>query len=79
MKRSEMTLLMTYAYQNSHRGGLSEMSDEQRMGYILDIMIDAGMSPPGYIALMRNGKPYLPDTDSSYDTFLAKGWEPEDE
>ena len=43
MKRIEMVKLMTLAYQESHQGGNSEMTDEERMSYILTKMQEAGM------------------------------------
>lgn len=46
MKRSEMIIYMTQEYQRSYRGGMSEMSHEERMEFLLDRLEEAGMLPP---------------------------------
>lgn len=46
MKRTNMVKYMTQIYQESKRGGNSEMSDEERMNYLLAYIQDAGMLPP---------------------------------
>ena len=44
-----MIKFMTNAYHQSHRGGMSEMSDEERMEYILATVEEGGMLPPRFI------------------------------
>jgi hypothetical protein len=46
LKRIEMVDIMAQAYRLSLRGGISEMSDEERMEYVLTAMEDAGILPP---------------------------------
>jgi hypothetical protein len=46
MKKSDMVKIMTNAYLNTYRGGNSEMSEEERMHYLLNIVQEYGMLPP---------------------------------
>lgn len=46
MKRSEVVKHLTNEYHRSQRGGMSEMSDEERMSFILNSLEEIGMLPP---------------------------------
>lgn len=58
MKRSDMVKFITQEYAASHRGGMSEMTDEERMSYILVKLEEAGMKPPAY--WVQEGKDSFP-------------------
>lgn len=46
MKRSLALKCLLNSYHDSQRGGMSEMSDEERMDYLLTCLEDLGMLPP---------------------------------
>lgn len=77
MKRSSMVQLMTNEYHTSLRGGMSEMTDEERMDYLLAAIEEAGMEPPKikYFNLDKSGKLHY----SMRNGELLNMWELEDE
>lgn len=83
MKKSEMVQLMYIAYAETFRGGNSEMSELERIEFVLNSMEEAGILPPSYInpkynkedADKYNAHPFL-----EYPIpYTLKNWEPENE
>lgn len=72
MKRNDMIQHMVNLYEQSHRGGYSEMNDNERMDFILSGMETAGMLPPERVRY----------TDTPLGNTLCSpefSWEPENE
>lgn len=73
MKRSEAIQLLNQQRALFPPG--QDMSSQAIIGFLMKL----GMSPPQYNAVFATGKKYNKDIDQGRDTFLAKGWEPEDD
>lgn len=71
MKRSHVVQYMTQVYHESHRGGNSEMSDKERMSYVLEHLESIGMLPPAYDIFQGRENTFN-------DKMMSNQWEPED-
>lgn len=67
MKRSEMINYMLVTMGQTERGGMSEMTERERMQYLLSQLEKAGMRPPVVGSLL------------SQIAAVHNEWEPEDE
>ena len=70
MKRSEVLTFLLNEYHFSQRGGMSEMSDKERIDYLLT-QIEKVMEPPP--RLENDADPEDPNE------WYTNTWEPEDE
>lgn len=74
MKRSEMLEIIERRLLSWDDHCTRNFSD-----LILEDIEKAGMTPPRYTALMRNGEKYDKDKHFGADVIDRVGWEPEDE
>jgi hypothetical protein len=83
MKRSEILEIIAKSIELGYGNSFEDLSFEQQLmskqvaGVVLQQIEEAGMLPPIYTGLVKNGERYKPELHAGADIRFIRDWEPE--